>query len=155
MYFCTEGIINKDYKILTTNDTNILSSEDELLETPLVFSTDDTLPNPSWFLFQGSQFSTSIYITPITHSTVTSVTSILHSKEDSNHNKHDLKAEWREQLNAELKASKYFIREELCLFTRYMLYLQVQKVTPNHSVVTQSLKEELRYLRNENLTKLR
>ena len=60
MYFCTEGIINKDYKISTTNDTNILSSEDELLETPLVFSTDDTLPDPSWFLFQESQFSTSI-----------------------------------------------------------------------------------------------
>ena len=143
MYFCTEGIINKDYEILTTNDTN------------LVFSTDDTLPDPSWFLFQESQFSTSIYITPITHSTVTSVTSISHSKGDFNHNKHDLKVEWSEQLNAELKGSKSFIREELCLFTRYILYLEVQKVTPNHSVVTQSLKEELRYLRNENLTKLR
>ena len=88
-----------------------------------LISTDDTLPDPSWFLFQESQFSTSIYTTPTTHSTVTSVTSISHSKEDSNHNKHDLKAEWSEQLNAELKASKSFIREELCLYTSiYYIY---------------------------------
>ena len=88
-----------------------------------LISTDDTLPDPSWFLFQESQFSTSIYTTPITHSTVTSVTSISHSKEDSNHNKQDLKAEWSEQLNAELKASKSFIREELCLYTSiYYIY---------------------------------
>ena len=32
--------------------------------------------------------------------------------------------------------------------------LQGQKVTPNHSVVAESLKEELIYLRNENLTKI-
>ena len=31
--------------------------------------------------------------------------------------------------------------------------LQGRKVTPNHSVVAESLKEELIYLRNENLTK--
>ena len=31
--------------------------------------------------------------------------------------------------------------------------LQGQKATANHSVVTKSLKEELIYLRNENLTK--
>ena len=31
--------------------------------------------------------------------------------------------------------------------------LQGQKATGNHSVVTKSLKEELMYLRNENLTK--
>ena len=31
--------------------------------------------------------------------------------------------------------------------------LQGQKVTPNHSVVTKSLKEGLSYLRNANLTK--
>ena len=32
--------------------------------------------------------------------------------------------------------------------------LQGQKATPNHSVVTKSLKEEPIYLRNENLTKI-
>ena len=31
--------------------------------------------------------------------------------------------------------------------------LQGQRATPNHSVVTESLKEELSYLTNENLTK--
>ena len=30
--------------------------------------------------------------------------------------------------------------------------LQGQKAKPNHSVVTESLQEELRYLKNENLT---
>ena len=32
----TKGIINENYKILTTNDSNTLASDDELLETPLV-----------------------------------------------------------------------------------------------------------------------
>ena len=32
--------------------------------------------------------------------------------------------------------------------------LQGQKSTPNHSVVAESLKEELIYVRNENLTKI-
>ena len=45
MYFARKGIINENYKILTTNDTNTLPSDDELLETPLVSSTDDTPPD--------------------------------------------------------------------------------------------------------------
>ena len=35
----TKGIINKNYKILTTNDTNAFLSDDELLETPLALMT--------------------------------------------------------------------------------------------------------------------
>ena len=47
----TKGIINGNYKILTTNDTNTFLSDDELLETPLVFSTDDTWTHPNLPLF--------------------------------------------------------------------------------------------------------
>ena len=50
----TLWIINENYKILTTNDTNIFPSKypEELLEILLVSSTGDTLPDPSLFLFQ-------------------------------------------------------------------------------------------------------
>ena len=48
----TKGIINENYKILMTNVTNILTSDDQLLETPLVSSTDDTPPDSNLLLFQ-------------------------------------------------------------------------------------------------------
>ena len=44
----TKEIINENYKILTTNSTNTIASDDELL----VSSTDDTLPDPNLLLFQ-------------------------------------------------------------------------------------------------------
>ena len=56
---CTKGIINENYKILTTNDTNTLQSDDELLETSLVSSTDNTITDPNLLSFQQSPFSTS------------------------------------------------------------------------------------------------
>ena len=118
-----------------TNDTNILPIDDEILETPLVSSTDDTLTDPNLLLFQESQFSTA----PTVHSAVRSVTPTSHSKENSNHNKHDLKEEWIEQLNAELKALKSFIREELYVMKKMIEDLQGQKATPNHSVVSYSV----------------
>ena len=149
----TKGIINENYKILTTNDTNTLPSDDELLETPLVSSTDDTPPDSNLLLFQESQFSVSNSTAPTIHGAVTSGTPTSHSKENSIHNKHDLKDERIEQLNAELQALKSFIREELYLMKKMIEDLQGQKATPNHSVVTESLKKELIYLRNENLTK--
>ena len=86
-------------------------SNDKLLETPLVSSTDDTPRDPSLLLFQESQFSISNNIATTVLSAVTSGTPTLHSKENSVHNKHDLKDEWIEQLNAEVKALKSFIRE--------------------------------------------
>ena len=54
-----KGVINENYKILTTNATNVLSSENELLKTSPFSSTDDALSNPSLVLFQKLQFSTS------------------------------------------------------------------------------------------------
>ena len=44
--------MNENYHILTTNDTNTLSNEEELPETPLGSSPDGTLPKPSLLLFQ-------------------------------------------------------------------------------------------------------
>ena len=131
-------IINENYEILTTNDTNILPRENELLETPLVSSTDDTLLDPSLLLFQESQFSTSNSTTCIIHSAITSVTPTSHSKENSNHDKHDLKDERIEQPNSVLKALKTFIWEGLYVMKKIIQDLQGQKTTPNHSVVTES-----------------
>ena len=53
----------------------------------------------------------------------------------------------------ELKALKSFIREELYVMKKMIKDLQGQEAPPNHSVFIESLKEELIYFRNENLTK--
>ena len=145
----TNGTINENYKILTTNDTNTLPSDDKLLETLLVSSTDDTRPDSNLLLFQELQFSVSNSTAPTIPGAVTSGTPTSHSKENSTHNKHYLK----DERIAELQALKSFIREELYLMKKMIEDLQGQKATPNHSVVAESLKEELIYLRNENLTK--
>lgn len=39
-----------------TNDTNNSRSDDEILRTPLVSSTNDTLPDPVWFYFENHSF---------------------------------------------------------------------------------------------------
>ena len=76
----TKGIINENYKILTTNDTNTLLIDDKLLETPLVSSTDDTPPDSNLLLFQESQFSVFNSTAPTIHGAVTSGTPISHYK---------------------------------------------------------------------------
>ena len=55
----TKRIINENCKILTTNDTNTLPSDYELLETSLVSRTDGTPPDSDLLLFQELQFSVS------------------------------------------------------------------------------------------------
>ena len=125
----TKWIINENYKILITNVTNTLSTNDELLETLLVSNTNNTLPDPSLLLFQEVQFSTSnsTTATTIIHSAVTSVTPNSHWKENSNHNKNDLKEERIEQLNAELKHLNSFIREEPYVMEKTIEDIQVKK----------------------------
>ena len=56
-------------------------------------------------------------------------------------------------LNAEVKAVKSFIAERLYVIKKSIEDIKGQENTPNISVLIQSLKEELNYLRNENLTK--
>ena len=125
-----------------------------LFKTSLVSSSDNTQSDSNLLLFQESQFSVSNIAAPVIHAALKSGTPTSHFKENSIHNKHDLKDERIEQLNAELKALKSFIREELYLMKKMTEDLQGQKSTPNHSVVAESLKEELIYVRNENLTKI-
>ena len=129
----TKGIINENYKILSANDTNTLPSDDELLETPLVSSTYDPLTDPNLLLFQESQFPISTSTTPTIHPAVSSVTPTSHSKENSNHNKHDLKDEQTEQLSAELKAFKPFIREQLYAMKKMIEDLP-RKVKKQHQI---------------------
>ena len=93
-------------------------------------------------MLQQWQFSTSNNTTSIIHSTVTSGTSNLHFKENSNLKKLDLKDERTKQLNSELKALKSFIMEQLYVMKKLIENLRGQKTTPNHSVVKESLKEE-------------
>ena len=64
-----------------------------------------------------------------------------------------MKDEQNEQLNAELKDLKSFIVEQPYVMKKVIEDLQGQKLAPSHSVVTESLKEGLRYLGNANLTK--
>ena len=78
---------------------------------------------------------------PRIHSAVTSVTPTPQYKDDANH-KH-LKNQRTEQLSAELKLLECFNREELNVMKKRIEDLRSQKVIPNHSVVTKSLKEEL------------
>ena len=125
------------------------------MRKPYVFCVQkDTSPDSNLLLFQASQFSISNSTAPTIHGAVTLGTPTSHfCDENFIHNKHDLKDERTEQPNAELQALKSFIREELYLMKKMIEGLQGQKATPNHSVVAESLKEELIYLRNENLTK--
>ena len=55
------------------------------------------------------------------------------------------------QPNAEFKPLKTFVMEQLYVMKKMIEDLQGQKVTRNHSIVTESLNVELTYLRNENL----
>ena len=84
----------------------------------LWFLEDDNPPDPNLLLFQELQFSVSNSTAPTIYSAVTSGTPTSHSKENSIHNKHDLKDGRIEKLNAGLKALKSFIREELYLMEK-------------------------------------
>ena len=104
----TKGIINENYKILTTNDTNTSPCDDELLEwwwSALVSSADDTPPGPNL----KNQFFISNSTVPTILSAVISGTPTSPSKENSIHNKHDPKDERIEHLNTQLKVLKFFI----------------------------------------------
>ena len=55
------------------NDINTTPSEDKLPQTPLVYSADDTLPDPCLILFHETQFSTSNSTASVIHSLFTSI----------------------------------------------------------------------------------
>ena len=65
----------------------------------------------------------------------------------------DTKNEQINNLNAEVKALKSSIIEQLYVIKKSIQDIKGQENIPNTSVLIQSLKEELNFLRNENLTK--
>ena len=132
---CTKRTVNKNYKILATNDVNTLPNDEKLLETSLVSSIHYILPDPSLLLFQESGFSTSNSTILFIHFAVASFTQTIHSKKNCNLNKHDLKDERIEQPQAKLKALKYFTIEQLNVMKKVNKDLQSQKATLSHSVV--------------------
>ena len=66
-------------------------------------------------------------------------------------NANDTKAKQINNLNAEVKALKFFIIEQLFV-KKSIEDFKGQESIPNSSVLIQSLKEESNYLQNENLT---
>ena len=105
----TNGKINETCKILLVNDINTPPNEYELPETPVVPSNNDTLPDLSLLLCQESQFSTSNSAAPVINYPFTSVIPTLYFKDNSNLNKHDLKNEHIEQMNAFITAESFEI----------------------------------------------
>ena len=57
-------------------------------------------------------------------------------------------------LNAEVKALKSFVVEQLYVIKKSIEDIRCQESIPNSSDLLHSLKEELSYLRNENLNKI-
>ena len=66
----------------------------------------------------------------------------------------DTKDEQIYNLNAEVKALKSFIVEQLYVIKKSIEDIKCQESIPNSSDLLQSLKQELSYLRNENLNKI-
>ena len=65
----------------------------------------------------------------------------------------DSRIEQIEKLSAEVTALKSFIVEQLYVITRSVEDFRLENVTPNNLELIETLKEEIRYLRNENITK--
>ena len=56
-------------------------------------------------------------------------------------------------LNAEVTALKSFVEEQLYVIKKSVEEFRLENVTPNNLELIETLKEEIRYLRNENITK--
>ena len=65
----------------------------------------------------------------------------------------DFRIEQIEKLSAEVTALKSFIVEQLYVIKKSLEEFRLENVTPNNLELIETLKEEIRYLRNENITK--
>ena len=65
----------------------------------------------------------------------------------------DTKDEQSDNLNAKVKTLKSFIIEQLYVIKKLIENFKCQENIPNNSVLIQSLKDVLNYLRNKNLAK--
>ena len=66
----------------------------------------------------------------------------------------DFRTEQIDNLNAEVTALKSFIMEQLCVIKKSVEDFRSEDVTPNNLELIETLKEEIRYLRKENITKI-
>ena len=65
----------------------------------------------------------------------------------------DFRIEQIKNVNAEVTALKSFIVEQLYVIKKSVEEFRLENVTPNNLELIESLKEEIRYIRNENITK--
>ena len=65
----------------------------------------------------------------------------------------DFRIEQIEKLSAEVTALKSFIVEQLYVIKKSVEEFRLENVTPNNLELIESLKKEIRYIRNENITK--
>ena len=130
-----KGVIDENFKILS--DYNTI--------TP---ANDETTPLPGHPL-------TPISANSAPTQTQTTPDSPISSEQPIDFIVNDMKDEQINNLNAEVKALKSFIIEQLYVIKKSIEDFKGQENIPNSdsSVLIQSLKEELHYLRNENLAK--
>ena len=130
-----KGVIDENFKILS--DYNTI--------TP---SNNQTTPLPGHDL-------TPVFASPASTQTETTPHSPISSKQPTDFIVNDMKDEQINNLNAEVKALKSFIIVQLYVIKKSIEDFKGQKNISNSgsSVLIQSLKEELHYLRNENLAK--
>ena len=65
----------------------------------------------------------------------------------------DFRIDQIENLSAELAALKYFIMEQLYVIKKSVEDFRSENITPDNLELIETSKEEIRYLRNENITK--
>ena len=120
-------IVSTGYNIITPSSNEI---------TPL--PGHSLIPMPTNSISTQTQ---STHVSPI--SSEQPIDFIVNNKKDEQIN----------NLNAEVKALKSFIIEQLYVIKKLIDDVKGQESISNSSVLIQSLKEELSYLRNENLNK--
>ena len=130
-----KGVMDENFKILS--DYNTITS-----------ANGETTPLPGHPLtpMPANSASTQTQTTP---------DSPISSEQPIDFIENDMKDEQINNLNAEVKALKSFIIEQLYVIKKSIEDFKGQEDIPNSnsSVLIQSLKEELHYLQNENLAK--
>ena len=128
-----KGVIDEHFKILSADNT-------------IISVSNQTKPLPGHPLTPMSAKSapTQTQTTPV---------SPISSEQPTDFIVNDTKDGQIYNLNAEVKALKSFVVEQLYVIKKSIEDIKCQESIPNSSDLLQSLNEELSYLRNENLNK--
>ena len=129
-----KGVIDEHFKILSADNT-------------IISATIETAPLAGHSLtpMSAKSASTQTQTTPV---------SPISSEQPTDFIVNDTKDGQIYNLNAEVKALKSFVVEQLYVIKKSIEDIKCQESTPNSSDLLQSLKQELSYLRNENLNKI-